>query len=80
MAATDPHEDGTTGRFDSFADSAEPKSSATASQFELSAVVVEYDDRPNRCTIFPTDATRHQRMVRWITADADVFVSLDERR
>ncbi|WP_227352903.1 DUF7511 domain-containing protein [Haladaptatus salinisoli] len=79
MASINPHEDETTGRFDS-GEPTEPKPSATPSRFELSAVVVGYDDRPDRCTIFPTEATRLQRMARWITADADAFVSLDERR
>jgi hypothetical protein len=48
--------------------------------FELDSVVVEYDGRPDRCTVFPTDATRLERMAEWVTADADVCVSLDDAR
>ncbi|WP_435155756.1 DUF7511 domain-containing protein [Haladaptatus sp. DFWS20] len=68
-----------TGSFDTIDRSAEPKQSATDQQsFELSSVVVEYDGKPNRCTIYPKKATRLQRMASWITADAATFVSLDE--
>ncbi|WP_266079140.1 DUF7511 domain-containing protein [Haladaptatus caseinilyticus] len=68
-----------TGSFDTIDKSAEPKQSATDQQsFELSSIVVEYDGKPNRCTIYPTEATRLQRMASWMTADADAFVALDE--
>ncbi len=68
-----------TGSFDTIDKSAEPKPSASDEQsFELSSVVVEYDGRPNRCTIYPTEATRLQRLSCWVTADADAFIALDK--
>ncbi|SIR53575.1 hypothetical protein SAMN05421858_2696 [Haladaptatus litoreus] len=68
-----------TGSFDTIDKLAEPKPSATNEEsFELSSVVVEYDGKPNRCTIYPNEATRLQRMASWITADADTFVPLDK--
>ncbi|WP_458207237.1 DUF7511 domain-containing protein [Haladaptatus sp. NG-SE-30] len=81
MASTDPHENSTTGCFDTFREPTEPpepKPSASQSQYELTSVVVEYDGRPDRCTIYSADADRLERMASWITTDADTFVSLDE--
>ncbi|WP_231185920.1 hypothetical protein [Haladaptatus sp. DYF46] len=68
-----------TGHFHTVDKPSEPEQNVVAPQsFELSSVVVEYDGKPNRCTIYPTEATRLERMASWITADADVFVPLDE--
>lgn len=41
---------------------------------------VEYDGRPDRCTVYPADATGVERMSTWLSADADVFVSLAASR
>ncbi len=68
-----------TGHFHTVDKPSEPEQNVAAPQsFELSSVVVEYDGEPNRCTIYPTEATRLERMASWITADADAFVPLDE--
>ncbi|GAA0223837.1 hypothetical protein ACFFQF_09180 [Haladaptatus pallidirubidus] len=68
-----------TGSFDTIDKLAEPKPRATDGRsLELSSVVVEYNGEPDRCTIYPTEATRLQRMANWMTADADAFVPLDE--
>jgi len=38
--------------------------------------VVTYSDGPDRCTIYPPDATGVVRMSTWLTADRDAFVDL----
>jgi hypothetical protein len=68
-----------TGDFHTVDKPAEPEQNVAAPQsFELSSVVVEYDGKSDRCTIYPTEATRLERMASWMTADADAFVPLDE--
>ncbi|WP_312908319.1 DUF7511 domain-containing protein [Natronosalvus caseinilyticus] len=48
------------------------------------AIIVRYDDRPARCTIAPRDASAGEAgfdtMTTWLTANADVFVDLEEMR
>ncbi|UTF52634.1 DUF7511 domain-containing protein [Natronosalvus rutilus] len=48
------------------------------------AVVVRYDNRPDRCTIAPKEASadedRFDTVTTWLTANADVFVDLEEMR
>jgi hypothetical protein len=46
----------------------------------LVSVVVEYDDRPDKCTIYPPDTSGIERMSNWITADRDLFVDLGALR
>ncbi|MCO8242689.1 MULTISPECIES: hypothetical protein [unclassified Haladaptatus] len=68
-----------TGHFHTVDTRSESKRNAVDERsFELASVVVEYDGQPDRCTIYPEEATRFERMASWITADADVFVSLDD--
>ncbi|GAA0667029.1 hypothetical protein ACFQDG_09080 [Natronoarchaeum mannanilyticum] len=43
---------------------------------DLRHEVVSYPDAPDRCTIFPPDATGVARMSTWLTADHDAFVDL----
>ncbi len=69
---------GTTDTLDTSADA--EREAVRERVFELDSVVVEYDGMPDRCTIFPTDATRLERMAEWISADADLCVSLDDAR
>jgi hypothetical protein len=47
---------------------------------ELRAEIVEYDDAPNECTIFPTDAQEWELMTRWITAAEGSYVDLEAMR
>ncbi|USZ72576.1 DUF7511 domain-containing protein [Natronosalvus halobius] len=48
------------------------------------AVVVRYDDRPDRCTIAPRAASATENgfdtVTTWLTANVDVFVDLEEMR
>lgn len=46
----------------------------------LHAVVVEYDRRPDRCTICPREVVPDQLTTAWITADAGTFYDLGEVR
>jgi hypothetical protein len=43
------------------------------------AVVEEYDDGPDECTIYPDGDTR-RLLTEWISAEEGSFVSLDEMR
>lgn len=42
--------------------------------------VVEYDDRPDECTIWPRGEDNRVSPTTWITAKGDAFVSLSEMR
>ena len=46
----------------------------------LRAVVVEYDRRPDRCTICPREVAADRLTTAWITADAAAFYDLSEVR
>jgi hypothetical protein len=60
--------------------------SATASHaidgrdFALHSVVVEYDGRPDRCTIYPRRSACRDRVASWLSADREAFVGLEEMR
>lgn len=41
----------------------------------LEGTVVRYDDRPDTCTIHPSDPTEHERTTAWITARGEDYVS-----
>jgi len=56
------------------ADGGEHRSAALQSR------VVAYADGPDRCTIFPVDASRDERMSTWLTASVDAFVDLERTR
>ena len=47
---------------------------------ELSSVVVDYEDRPNRRTVYPDGLSSVERMSTWLTADDAVFVDLESAR
>lgn len=47
---------------------------------ELRSLVVEYENRPDRRTLFPADLSGVERMPTWLTADADVFVNPRAKR
>ena len=46
----------------------------------LRAVVVEYERRPDRCTVCPREMTADQLTTAWLTADAAAFYDLAEIR
>jgi hypothetical protein len=43
------------------------------------AVVEEYDDEPDECTIYP-DGENRRLLTEWVSAKEGAFVSLDEMR
>lgn len=54
---------------------------ATESPSEgLRAIVVEYDDQPDECTIYPAGTRGVDRMTTWITAREGGFVDLCRMR
>jgi hypothetical protein len=46
----------------------------------LTAAVVEYDDEPDECTLYPTEASEKALVTEWITAEEGSYVDLDEMR
>jgi hypothetical protein len=48
--------------------------------FALHSVVVDYDGRPDRCTIYPRRRSCRDRVASWLSADLDAFVGLEEMR
>ena len=46
----------------------------------LESTVVRYEDRPDRCTIAPRECPETDQLTRWISADLEAFVDLDEFR
>lgn len=48
--------------------------------YDLHSVVVQYDDAPDRCTVYPRRDRCVDRMAAWLSADLDAFVGLEERR
>jgi len=60
--------------------SLDPERVATAAtdrpDVELSLTVVRYSDGPNRCTIYPPDATGDERMATWLSVDYGALVDL----
>lgn len=47
---------------------------------DLTAVVVERDSDCDECTIYPRDVSDDDLVTRWISAEEDSYVSLDEMR
>jgi hypothetical protein len=48
--------------------------------FDLHSVVVSYEHRADRCTVYPRERSHYERLETWLSADADAFVSLREMR
>jgi hypothetical protein len=44
----------------------------------LRAVVVRYEQGPDRRTVYPEGADDFERMTHWFTANEDAFCHLDE--
>jgi hypothetical protein len=69
MSATDPRVPDTT-RTGAHTDD------RTGRDFALHSVVVEYEEEPNRCSIYRREDSRIDRTTRWLSADQDAFVDL----
>ena len=57
------------------ADTSHPDS--TEPTFELDHVVVENDDAPNECAIFPLEASETELLTAWISAHEGAYVALE---
>lgn len=44
---------------------------------QLRSTVVEYEDAPDECTIFPQHVSGMERMTTWISAEEGSYVDLD---
>ncbi len=55
-------------------------SSADAAEDDLQSQVVEYDESPDRRTVFPADADEDDLLTHWFTADDTSFVDLRDLR
>ncbi|PSP55044.1 hypothetical protein BRC82_07475 [Halobacteriales archaeon QS_1_67_19] len=53
---------------------------SSAASHELRSVVVNYECRPDRRTVYPAGASGIERMSAWLTADANAFVELHAHR
>ncbi|RQG92428.1 DUF7511 domain-containing protein [Natrarchaeobius chitinivorans] len=47
---------------------------------ELDHVVIENDDAPNECAIFPQGASEDRLVSSWLTAHGDSFIALESMR
>lgn len=47
---------------------------------ELHSIVVRYEGRPDRCTVYPRRDSCQERTAAWLSADFDAFVPLDSMR
>ena len=60
--------------------STERDARAADRRFDLRSVVVRYEARPDRCTIYPRRERCCEHVDAWLSADADAFVPLEEMR
>lgn len=49
-------------------------------ELEFDHVVVENENAPDECAIFPRDATEAELMTAWISAHDDGFLDLESMR
>lgn len=56
------------------------KPAATRDQLTLEAVVVRYEDGPDRCTIAPRDCPDEAKLTTWLSADVATVVDLEDAR
>lgn len=54
--------------------------SSDSRRIDLEAIVVRYEDRPDRCTITPRECPEGDRLTTWLSADIDAFVDLEAMR
>jgi len=57
------------------ADTTRPDS--TEPMLELDHVVIENDDAPDECAIFPLEASETELLTAWISAQDSAFVTLE---
>ncbi|QSX00320.1 DUF7511 domain-containing protein [Haloterrigena alkaliphila] len=47
---------------------------------DLECIVVQYRDRPDRCTITPRECSEGDQLTHWLSVDVSATVDLDEVR
>ncbi|MDJ1433151.1 hypothetical protein [Halostagnicola sp. A-GB9-2] len=47
---------------------------------DLDAIVVRYENQPDRCTVTPRECSESERLTTWLTADRQAFVALENMR
>ena len=72
---TDPNDSRPHDRRSEFADT---DGTTDTHSFDLESVVVEYETRTDRCTVYPRERTEEETLTTWLTADVNAFVSLEE--
>ena len=60
--------------------SGDADAAADGRMYELHSVVVRYEGRPDRCTVYPRRDSCQERTAAWFSADFDAFVPLDSMR
>jgi hypothetical protein len=60
--------------------SATPEADGRDPEIGLRSVVVRYESRPDRCTIYPRRDRCCEHVDAWLSADADAFVPLEAIR
>ncbi|WP_254764885.1 DUF7511 domain-containing protein [Natrinema marinum] len=73
---------GSTGGYD---DRSTRQRLAAATQYAgddvaLESVVVQYENRPDRCTVVPRECSEAERVTTWLSADVGAFVDLEDAR
>jgi hypothetical protein len=71
--------------FDARTDADQPRDFETTSSddrppVELRSVVVNYEQQPDRRTVYPDGLCSAERMATWLSADAAAFVDLESFR
>jgi len=56
---------------------AEPERNRLAA---FAAAIVTHEDRPDECTIYPEDVSKHRRQCTWITARGSGFCDAEKQR
>ncbi|WP_254766882.1 DUF7511 domain-containing protein [Salinilacihabitans rarus] len=57
-----------------------PSPRAADGPIDLEAVVVRYDDRPDRCTLVPRGCPDERKLTTWYSANLTAFVDLGDAR
>jgi hypothetical protein len=60
--------------------STENQIDADVTEYELVSVIVEYDDRPDQCTIYHPESNGIERMSNWISANTECCIDLHAMR
>lgn len=57
-----------------------PSRSLDPDPYPLTSVIVQRDDHPDSCTLYPPGARNEGPVTRWLSGTGDAFVDLDDAR